>query len=81
VSPWWIFCLAIIPIFIINDQLGYFCLLNDETALAFQDFAHLHAVLLLVALRARRPYGRATRGIQKAELYAHGVCDLAHDSA
>ena len=48
---------------------------------ALEHLAHLQAVLLLVALRAGRPHGRAARGVQQAELDADGVGDLAHDAA
>ncbi len=56
-------------------------MLDVEVGLGLEDFAHLHAVLLLVALRARRPDGGAARGIEQAELDADGVGDFAHDAA
>src|SRR5271170_1271496 len=43
--------------------------------------AHLHAILLLVALSAGRPDGGTARSVKQAELDADGVGDLAHDSA
>ena len=52
-----------------------------EVGFGLQHLAHLEAVLLLVALRARGPHGRAARGIQQAELDADGVGDFAHDAA
>jgi hypothetical protein len=64
----------------LHDQVSDFGLLDVEVGLAFQNLAHLQAVLLLVALRARRPYRRPTRGIQKTELDANRVGDLAHYS-
>ena len=56
------------------------CLMK-RSGLRLEHLAHLHAILLLVALRARRPDGGAARGVEQAELDADGVGDLAHDSA
>jgi hypothetical protein len=58
-----------------------FGLLDEESGLRLEHLAHLHAILLLVALRAGRPDGGASRSIEQAELDADGVRDLAHDSA
>ena len=58
-----------------------FGLLDVQVGLGLQHFAHLQAVLLLVALRARRPHGRTARSVQQAELDADGVGDFAHDAA
>ena len=52
-----------------------------QVLLAFEDFAHLDAILLLVTLGAWRPHCGSARGIQKTELDADGIGDLTHDSA
>src|SRR6478609_7418209 len=65
----------------LHNQLSHFSLLDEQIRLAFQDFPHFQAVLLLVALGARRPHGRTARGIEQAELDPDGVRDFAHDSA
>jgi hypothetical protein len=64
-----------------HDQIRNFRLLDLEIRLRLQHLAHLQAIGLLVTLRTRRPYRRAARGIQQAELDADGVGNLAHDSA
>jgi hypothetical protein len=48
---------------------------------SFEQFAHAHAVKSLVALRAGAPDGRAARGVEQAELNAHGVGHDSHDAA
>ena len=58
-----------------------FGLLDEEIGLRLEHFAHFYAVLLLVALRAGRPDGRAARSVEQAELDADGVGDFAHDAA
>ena len=70
------FCLGIF-----HDQFRHLGLLDEEIGLALQHFAHLQAVLLLVTLGARRPYGRPPGGIEQAKLDSHRVRDFAHDSA
>ncbi len=52
-----------------------------QARLALEDFAHLHAVKLLVALCAGTPDGGTARRIKQAKLDADGICDLAHDAA
>ena len=47
----------------------------------FKQFAHSHAVLLLVALGARRPHGWAAAGVEEAKLNPHGIRDFSHYSA
>jgi hypothetical protein len=64
-----------------KDNVGDFGLLDEEVWLRFEHFAHFYAVLLLVALRAGRPDGRAARGVQKSELDTYGIGDFAHDAA
>ncbi len=64
-----------------QNQLRDFRLLHYKVRLAFQYLAHLHAILLFVALRARRPYRRSAGGIEQSELYANGVGNFAHDAA
>ena len=64
-----------------KNQLRHFRLLDLEIGLRLQHLAHLQPVGLLVALRPRRPYGRAARSVQQAELNADRVGDLAHDAA
>ena len=68
-------------IFFGEQYVDDFGLLDEEAGLRLEHLAHLYAVLLLVALRAGRPHGGATRSIQQAELNADGVSDLTHDSA
>src|SRR5277367_1889948 len=64
-----------------EDYVGYFGLFDEQIWLRFEHFAHFYAVLLLVALRARRPYGGAAGGVEEAELDAYGVGYFAHDAA
>ena len=64
-----------------DDQVGDFGLLDLEIRLRLEDLAHFEAVGLLIALGAGRPDRGAARGIEKAELDADGVGDLAHDAA
>ena len=64
-----------------DHQLGHFRLLDVQIRLGLQHLAHLQAVLLLVALRARRPHGRPARSIQQAKLDSDRVGHLAHDAA
>jgi hypothetical protein len=51
-----------------------------QVGLGLEHLAHLEAILLLVALRTRRPDSRSARGIQQAELDADCVGDFAHDA-
>ena len=55
-------------------------LLDEQIRLRFQYLAHLLAVLLLIALRTRRPNGRSARSIQQTKLDANRVGDFAHDA-
>ncbi len=64
-----------------EDYVGYFGLLDEEIWLRFEHFAHFYAVLLLVALRARRPDGGPAGGVEQTELDAYGIGYFAHDSA
>ena len=66
---------------LLHDQIRDFRLLDFQVGLRFQDFAHLEAVGLLVALGARRPDRRAAGSVEQAELDADRVRDLAHDAA
>ena len=67
--------------FVSKMNVHDFGLLDVEIGLRLEDFAHFYAVLLLVALRARRPHGGAARSVEQAELDADGVGDFAHDAA
>ena len=67
--------------FLIQDQVDDFGLLDVEVGLGFEDFAHFYAVVLLVALGAGRPDRGAAGGVEEAELDADGVGDFAHDAA
>ena len=67
------------PVF--DHERRHFGLLNLEILFPLQYFLHADAVLLLIALRARRPYGRAAAGIQQAKLDADGVRHFAHHPA
>ncbi len=73
--------LAPIPDLLFDHEIDDFRLADVQAGLRFEDFAHLHAVELLVALGARAPDGRAARGVEQAELDADGVGHLAHDAA
>jgi hypothetical protein len=64
-----------------NNQLGDLRLNDPQIRLGFEDFAHPKAVLLFVALRARRPNSRAAAGIEEAKLNTNSVGDFAHDAA
>jgi hypothetical protein len=64
-----------------EDEVDDFGLADVEAGLAFEDFAHFHAVERFVALRARAPDGGAARGVEEAELDADGIGNLAHDAA
>ena len=66
---------------VFHDQICHLRLLDLQIRLRLQYLSHLEAVSLLVALRARRPYGRAARSVQQTELDADRIRDLAHDSA
>ena len=66
---------------IFQHDVDDFCLLDEEVWLRLQNFAHLDAILLLVALRSRRPDGGSARGIEQAKLNADRVGDFAHDAA
>ena len=65
----------------VDQQIDDFGLLDVEAGLRLEHLAHFDAVLLLVALRARRPDGGTTRGVEQAELDADGIGDFAHDAA
>jgi hypothetical protein len=65
----------------IQDQIGYFGLLDLEIRLRFQNFAHFQAVGLLVALGAGRPDRGAARSVQQTKLNSDGIGDFAHDPA
>jgi len=66
---------------VFDDQTCHFRLFDLQIRLRLENFAHLQPVGLFVALRPRRPDGRAPRSIQQAELDADRVSDLAHDAA
>ena len=66
---------------LVHHQVSDFRLLDGEIRLRLQHLPHVIAILLLVALRSRRPHCRAARGIQQAELDAHRIGDFAHDAA
>jgi hypothetical protein len=71
----------IINALIINDQLGHFSLADVKIGLALQYLAHLHTILLLVALSAGRPDRWTTGSVEQAELDAYRVGDLSHNAA
>jgi hypothetical protein len=66
---------------IFYQQFSYLSLLDVEVRLALQDFTHLQAVLLLIALSAWGPHCRSSRSIQEPELNANRIGNLAHDPA
>ena len=59
----------------------HFRLLDAKIRLAFQHLLHPDPVLLLVALRARRPDRRTAAGIQQPELDPDRIGHLAHHAA
>ena len=73
--------LRIASLTVFDDQTCHFRLLDFEIRPRLQQFAHLQAIGLLVALRARRPHSWSARGIEQPELDADRVSDLAHDAA
>jgi hypothetical protein len=62
-------------------QLRYFGLENSQIGLALENFAHLDAVLLLIALRPRRPNRWTPAGVQQPKLDTDRVGYLAHHTA
>jgi hypothetical protein len=73
--------LALSVVLFREQQVDDFGLLDEEAGLRLKHLAHLHAILPLVALGARRPDRGAARSIEQAELDPYGVGYLAHDSA
>src|SRR5512136_2765689 len=63
---------------LLNDELVYQGLAEEEVLLAFQDSFHLQVVELHVGLSPRRPYCRSFLGIQPAELNPRLIGVLAH---
>ena len=63
------------------DDIHDFRLLDEQIRLRLQHLAHLHAILLLVALRPRRPNRRSPGSIQQAKLDPDRIGDFAHDAA
>src|SRR5437660_908113 len=53
----------------------------DRAAVQTRRSAGLKAAGLFIALGAGRPYGRAARSVEQAELDADGISDFAHDAA
>jgi len=66
---------------VLEDEIHDLGLADVEAGLGFENFAHLDAIELLVALGARAPDSRAARCIEEAELDADGIGDFAHDAA
>ena len=66
---------------IFDNQRRDFGLLDMEVGFALQNLLHPDAILLLVALRPRRPDGGTAAGVQQPELDSHRVGDLAHHPA
>jgi hypothetical protein len=65
---------------LLNGKCRHFGLLDPQVGLLLENFAHADSVHLLIHLRARRPNGGAAAGVEKAELDADGVGELAHDA-
>src|SRR5208282_6517066 len=65
----------------LHNHIRHFGLLDLEIGLRFEDFTHLQAIGLFVALGARRPDRWATRSIEQSKLDSDRVRDLAHDAA
>ena len=65
----------------LEDEVDYFGLLDEEVGDGLQFFAHAGAVEGLVALGAGRPDGGASGGVEEAELDAAAVGDFSHDAA
>src|SRR5262249_21080638 len=66
---------------IFDQQRRHFSLLNPKVRFAFEDFLHSDAVLLLVALSARRPDRWPTAGVQEPELDSDSIGHFAHHAA
>jgi hypothetical protein len=64
-----------------DDEVNNFGLADMETRLRLEDFAHLDAIELLVALGAGAPDSGTARGVEESELDADGVGNFAHDAA
>ena len=65
---------------VFDTKRRHFSLLDPEVRLALKHFLHPYAILLLIALRPRRPNRRTAAGIQQTKLNPHGVGDLAHNA-
>jgi hypothetical protein len=66
---------------LLDNQPHHLSLTDVQPRLAFEHFAHLHTVELLVALRPRTPHRRPARSVQQPELNPHGVGHFAHHAA
>ena len=64
-----------------KQQLSHLGLQDPQIGFVFQPLPHTNPVLLLVALRPRRPHGRTAAGVQQAKLDAHGIGQLSHHAA
>ena len=61
--------------------LSHFGLENSEVGFTLEHLAHTDAILLFVALRARRPNSRTAAGVEQPELDTYSVGYLAHHAA
>src|SRR5262249_36542028 len=66
---------------VLDPQARDFRLQDPQVRLFLENLAHLHAILLLVALRARRPHCWTAARIQQTELNPNCVGDFAHHAA
>jgi hypothetical protein len=66
---------------ILDHQLSDLGLQDPQVRFPLQDIAHANTILLLVALRARRPDGGPAAGVQQPELDADRIRHLAHHAA
>src|SRR5581483_5528719 len=73
--------LRMAELIVFKDQIRHFGLLDLQVRLRFEEFPHLQAISLLVALGAGGPDSWAARSVQQAKLDADGIGNLAHDSA
>ena len=69
------------PLCLVEHQVHHFRLLDVQICLRLQHLAHLHPVLVLVALCPGRPHRRPARGIQQPELDPDRIRHLAHNAA
>jgi hypothetical protein len=66
---------------LVEDQIHNFRLPDMQPRLRLKHLPHLHAILLLVALRTWTPHRRPARRIEQPELNPNRIGHLAHNPA